>query len=70
MGPQKPQKPGLTETILSGPLPIFIEYKSSRGDFTGTALWRMCMCAAFRHRDRVREITFAGQGVTGVSGDR
>jgi len=53
-----PQKPGHIKTILSSPLPIFIEYKCLYGDITGSALWRMR--AALGHRDRVREISFEG----------
>ena len=58
-----PQKPGHIKTILSGHLPILIDYFSSYGPLeyiTGSALWRMR--AALRHRDRVREIIFGGSG--------
>ena len=52
-----PQKPSHIKTILSSPLPIFIEYnKYLHEDITGSATWRMH--AALRHRDRVREISF------------
>jgi hypothetical protein len=57
-----PQKPGHIKTILSSPLPIFIEYQSFHEDITGSALWRMR--AALRHRDRVREISFRGSDVS------
>ena len=54
-----PKKPSHIKTILSSPLPIFVEYKSIYPeDITGSALWRMR--AALRHCDRVREITFEG----------
>ena len=53
-----PQRPGHIKTILSTPLPIFIEYKCRNGDVTGSALWRMR--AALKHPDRVREISFEG----------
>jgi hypothetical protein len=56
-----PQKPSHIKTILSSPLPIFIEYKRLYGDITGSTLWRMN--AALKHRNRVREITFGGAGV-------
>jgi hypothetical protein len=53
-----PKKPGHIKTILSGPLPIFIDYTSHR-DTTGSALWRLR--AILRHcHDRVREIAFEG----------
>jgi hypothetical protein len=58
-----PQKPGHIKTILSSPLPIFIDYKCLYGDITGSALWRMR--AALRHRDRVREISFEGSNAAG-----
>ena len=52
-------KPSNIKTILSSPLPIFVEYKNIYpSDITGSALWRMR--AALRHCDRVREITFEG----------
>jgi hypothetical protein len=56
-----PEKPDHIKTILSGPLPIFIDYNCSRGKITGSALWRMH--AALRHHDRVREIAFVGKSV-------
>jgi hypothetical protein len=55
-----PKKPGHIKTILSGHLPILIDYKCMHEDLTGSALWRMR--ATFRHHDRVRKITFAGTG--------
>jgi hypothetical protein len=54
-----PQKPSDIETILSGSLPIFIDYRNMGGDINGSALstlWRMR--AALKHHDRVREISF------------
>ncbi|KAF8504882.1 hypothetical protein F5888DRAFT_800517 [Russula emetica] len=68
-----PKKPGCIKTILSGHLPILIDYLRlyhwwrfyrlyEPGDISGSALWRMR--AALRHRDRVREISFGGWGVT------
>jgi hypothetical protein len=64
-----PRKPGHIKTILSGHLPILIDYSClyhywhlyGLEDITGSALWRMR--AALRHRDRVREISFRGCGV-------
>jgi hypothetical protein len=53
-----PIKPEHIKTILSGPLPFFIDYKNMHGDITGSALWRMR--ATLRHHDRVREIAFEG----------
>jgi hypothetical protein len=55
-----PEKPGHIKTILSGHLPIIIDYQLpyGLGDITGSALWRMR--AALRHRDRVREISVVG----------
>jgi hypothetical protein len=56
-----PQKPGHIKTILSGRLPIFMDYKCMSKDVTGSALWRMR--AALKHQDRVRgEIAFEGTG--------
>jgi hypothetical protein len=58
-----PEKPGHIKTILSGHLPILIDYLRlyRPGDMTDSALWRMR--AALRHRDRVREISFRGWNV-------
>ena len=53
-----PEKPDDIESILSGPLPILIDYNCVRREMTGSALQRMH--AALRHHDRVREITFQG----------
>jgi hypothetical protein len=53
-----PIKPDCIETILSGPLPFFIDYKNMHGEITESALWRMR--AALRHHDRVRKIAFEG----------
>ena len=53
-----PEKPGHIKTILSGHLPISINYGSMYGDITGSILWRMR--AALNRRDRVREIAFEG----------
>jgi hypothetical protein len=65
-----PEKPGHIKTILSGHLPILIDYSHSyqaRG-ITGSAIWRMR--AALKHRDRVREISFGGRdfifGIFGI----
>jgi hypothetical protein len=59
-----PEKPGHIKTILSGHLPILIDYLRlyRPEDMTDSALWRMR--AALRHRDRVREISFRGWNVT------
>jgi hypothetical protein len=54
-----PEKPGHIKTILSGPFPIFVNYKCNREDITGSALWRMRATLKYR-RDRVREIVFCG----------
>jgi len=56
-----PEKPGHIKTILSGPLPIFLDYRNyDSEDLTGSALW--CMRDALKHHpDRVREITFEGE---------
>jgi hypothetical protein len=54
-----PEKPGHIKTILSGPLPIFIDYKGMYRDISGSALWRM-RAALKHHHDRVREIAFEG----------
>ena len=53
-----PKKPGHIKTILSGPLPISINYQYNRESVTGSALWRMC--ATLKRHDRVRKITFQG----------
>jgi hypothetical protein len=53
-----PEKPDHIKTILSGLMPIFIDYKNMHGAVTDGALWRMY--AALEHRDRVREIEFEG----------
>jgi hypothetical protein len=55
-----PKKPGHIKTILSGHLPILIDYSRSYlpQDITASAIWRMR--AALKHRDRVREISFGG----------
>jgi hypothetical protein len=64
-----PRKPGHIKTVLSGHLPILIDYyrfyrcwpQRIPEDITGSPLWRMR--AALRHRDRVREISFTGSGL-------
>ena len=64
-----PEKPGHIKTILSGHLPILINYwllthfcgSYKLEDTTSSALWRMH--AALKHRDRVREISFGGWDV-------
>ncbi|KAI0274179.1 hypothetical protein BGY98DRAFT_1188694 [Russula aff. rugulosa BPL654] len=55
-----PVKPGNIKTILSGHLPILIDYLHSYGprENNGSAVWRMR--AALGHRDRVRSISFQG----------
>jgi hypothetical protein len=55
-----PVKPGNLKTILSGHLPILIDYLHSYDprENNGSAVWRLR--AALRHRDRVREISFGG----------
>jgi len=53
-----PQKPDHIKTILSSPLPIFIEYKCSYRKMTHSAHWRVR--AALGHHDRVRAIAFEG----------
>ena len=53
-----PTKPDDIEPILSGPLPILVEYKEMYKDITSSALWRMR--AALEQRDRVRRISFEG----------
>jgi hypothetical protein len=52
------KKPGHIKAILSGPLPILIDYKCRNENLTGSALWRLR--AALGHSDRVREISFEG----------
>jgi hypothetical protein len=54
-----PKKPGHIKTILSGHLPILINYNRMHREITGSALWRM-RAALKQHRDRVREINFGG----------
>ena len=54
-----PIKPDDIETIQSGPLPIFIEFKKMSGDFNSSALGRMR--AVLEERDRVRGISFEGK---------
>jgi hypothetical protein len=60
-----PKKPGHIKKILSGHLPIVVDYsysyQSMGRDIIGSTTWRMR--AALRHRDRVREISFRGYGV-------
>jgi hypothetical protein len=57
-----PEKPSHIKTILSGHLPILIDYLClDLPDNTDSALW--CMRAALRHRDRVREISLRGWDV-------
>ncbi|KAF8484019.1 hypothetical protein DFH94DRAFT_334845 [Russula ochroleuca] len=55
-----PEKPDHIKTILSGPLPISIDYRHMYKNITDSALWRIH--AALRHHDRVREISFEGTG--------
>jgi hypothetical protein len=64
-----PEKPGHIKTILSSPLPIFLDYSYIRGHdwegdidtgITGSALWRM-RAVLKHHPDRVREITFEAE---------
>ena len=65
----EPQRPGHIKTILSGHLPILINYWLPTHywrfyeleDITSNALWRMR--ASLKHRDRVREISFGGWDV-------
>jgi hypothetical protein len=56
-----PQRPSHNKTILSGPLPILVEYTGvhSRRDLTDSEIWRMWTTFR-RHHDRVREISFEG----------
>jgi hypothetical protein len=56
-----PIKPYHIKTILSGPFPIFINYKDMDRLF-GSALWRMR--AALKQHDRVREISIDRMGAT------
>ena len=51
-----PVKPGYIKTILSGHLPIIIDYADFYGSRDASSVWRMR--AALQHRDRVREINF------------
>ena len=60
--PVGPDKPRHIKTILSGPLPIIINYRCMYRDITGSALWRMR--AALRHHDRVRRISFEASGAS------
>ena len=57
-----PEKPGHIKSILSGHLPIIIDYPHMCGPrgVIRSALWRMR--AALIHRDRIREIAFRGCG--------
>ena len=55
-----PKKPGHIKTILSGPLPISIDYQHIYEPITGSALWRM-RATLKHHPDRVRKITFQGK---------
>jgi hypothetical protein len=59
-----PEKPNHIKTILSGHLPILIDYlhfhQQGQGDITDSALWRMR--AVLRHRDRVRGISISFRG--------
>lgn len=64
-----PKKPGHIKTILSGSLPIFLDYRCTDGylyesqepeELTGSALWRM-RTVLKHHPDRVREIRFEGE---------
>ena len=64
-----PEKPGHIKTILSGHLPILIDYVgcyhncclNGPGRVTGSTIWRMR--SALKHRDRVREISLPGWDV-------
>jgi hypothetical protein len=58
--PVGPDKPRHIKTILSGSLPILVNYRCRYRDITGSALWRMR--AALKHHDRVRGISFEGSG--------
>jgi hypothetical protein len=53
-----PEKPGHIKSILSGTLPISINYRGMYG-ITRSALWRM-RAVLEHHHDRVREIAFEG----------
>jgi hypothetical protein len=55
MGPMRPLH---IKTILSGPLPIFIDYRLKTREITGSPHWRLRN--TLKHRDRVREIAFQG----------
>ena len=57
-----PQRPSLAKPILSGPLPILVEYTGvhSYRDLAGSEFWLMCTAAFGPHRHRVREISFEG----------
>ena len=54
-----PIKPAHLKTILSGHIPIILDYELTpeHGKLAGSALWRMQ--TVLRHHDRVRGITFA-----------
>jgi hypothetical protein len=54
-----PKKSVHIKTILSGPFPIFVDYRGVYGDITGSALWRL-RAALHHHSDRVRKIAFEG----------
>jgi hypothetical protein len=56
-----PEKPGHIKTILSGHLPIILDYRCMDKEITGSALWRM-RAVLKHHHDRVRKITFEGTG--------
>ncbi len=56
--PVGPQKPDHIQKVLSGPFPILVHYKRTRGDISGSALWRLR--ALLKHPDRLRGITFEG----------
>ena len=53
-----PDKPSYIKTILSGPLPILIDYQCRDKYINKSALWRLR--AALGYPDRVREISFEG----------
>jgi hypothetical protein len=57
-----PQRPSHVNSILSGPLPILVEYTGvhSDRDLTGSEFRHMLIAFGRRHRDRVREISFEG----------
>ena len=54
-----PEKPGHIKTILSSPLPIYIDYQCECREMTDSALWRMRVVLQ-HHHDRVRRISLAG----------